>query len=66
MQVRAMSEPDRGKRDAMYRRMQDVMEESGSYIFLTHGVNAALCRDAIKPAITPDGSRLDFANFALA
>jgi hypothetical protein len=42
------------------------MEESGSYIFLTHGVNAALCRDTIKPAITPDGSRLDFANFALA
>jgi peptide/nickel transport system substrate-binding protein len=66
LQVKAMSEADRSKRDAMYRRMQDLMEESGSYIFLTHGVNAALCRDSIKPAITPDGSRLDFANFVPA
>ena len=66
LQVKAMSEPDTTKRGAMYQRMQDLMEESGSYIFLTHGVNAALCRNTIKPAITPDGSRLDFANFGVA
>ena len=46
LQVKAMSELDRAKRDAMYERMQDLMEESGSYIFLTHGVNAALNSNA--------------------
>jgi len=46
--------------------MQDLMEESGSYVFLTHGVNAALCRDTIKPAISPDGQRLLFRQFTAA
>jgi peptide/nickel transport system substrate-binding protein len=66
LHVKAMSEADRGKRDAMYKRMQDLMEASGSYIFITHGVNAALCRDSIKPAITPDGQRLLFRQFSAA
>ncbi|MBI1777976.1 MAG: twin-arginine translocation signal domain-containing protein [Proteobacteria bacterium] len=66
LHVKAMSEPDRGKRDVMYKRMQDLMEESGAYVFLTHGVNAALCRDTVKPAITPDGQRLLFTKFTAA
>jgi peptide/nickel transport system substrate-binding protein len=39
---KAVGELDDKKRDAMYRRMQNLMEESGSYLFLTHGVNAVL------------------------
>jgi peptide/nickel transport system substrate-binding protein len=62
----AKSEADPTKRGAMYRRMQDLMEESGSYVFLTHGVNASISRDTIKPALTPDGLRQIFRDYALA
>jgi len=37
-----MVETDRAVRDRIYRRMQDLMEESGAYVFLTHEVNAAV------------------------
>jgi peptide/nickel transport system substrate-binding protein len=39
----------------MYREMQDIMEESGAYRFITHEVNAVLYRDFIEPAVRPDG-----------
>ncbi len=53
---RAMVELDPAKRDVMYKRMQDLMEESGSYRFITHEANPALYRDTITPAVMPDGS----------
>ena len=61
----AMRELDPAKRDVMYRRMQDLMEESGSYRFLTNGLNVALCRDTVEPAISPSGTPL-FHMFAPA
>ncbi len=51
----ALSETDLDRRDEMYRRMQDLMEESGGYRFLTHGVTANLFDEAILPATRPDG-----------
>ena len=51
----AMVETDPAVRDRMYRRMQDLMEESGAYVFLTHEVNAAVYRDTLAPALLPDG-----------
>jgi len=51
----AMVATDPAERDRMYRRMQDLMEESAAYVFLTHEVNAAVCRDTIAPALLPDG-----------
>ena len=50
-----MSEGDLKKRDAMYRRMQDIMEESGAYLFLTHEAVPVVFRKSIKPAFRPDG-----------
>ena len=47
-------ELDAAKRNAILTRMQDLMEESGAYIFLTHGVNAALNNQRIVPASAPD------------
>jgi peptide/nickel transport system substrate-binding protein len=61
-----VAELDNKKRDALYRRMQDLMEESGSYIFLTHGVNAVLYRDTLKPSLSPDAQRFQFRDFELA
>ncbi|MCC2664545.1 MAG: family 5 extracellular solute-binding protein [Geminicoccaceae bacterium] len=52
----AMVETDPARRARMYRRMQDLMEESGAYVFLTHEVNAELCRDAVAPALLPDAT----------
>ena len=51
----ALSETDPDRRDEMYQRMQDLMEESGAYRFLTHGVTANLYADSIVPATRPDG-----------
>jgi peptide/nickel transport system substrate-binding protein len=52
---KALVEMDPQKRDAMYKRMQNLMEESGSYVFLTHEVVGVLYRDTIVPAMWPDG-----------
>ena len=51
----AMVELDPEKRDVMYKRMQDLMEESGAYRFITHEATPALYRDTIVPAVQPDG-----------
>jgi peptide/nickel transport system substrate-binding protein len=47
---------DQAKRDAIYKHMQDLMDESGSYIFLTHEVKGCLFRKTVAPGLTPDGS----------
>ena len=54
----AVVELDRAKRRRMYVRMQDLMEQSGCYIFLTHEVQGVLSRDATVPALMPDGRAL--------
>jgi peptide/nickel transport system substrate-binding protein len=50
-----LAERDDAKRDVGYKHMQDLMEGSGAYVFITHGVNAALYSDKIAPATLPDG-----------
>jgi peptide/nickel transport system substrate-binding protein len=52
---KAAVEPDKQKRDEMYRRMQDLMEESGAYLFVTHEGNPVIYRNTIVPAMRPDG-----------
>lgn len=51
----AQAESDYAKRDAMYRKAQDLMEETGAYKFLTHEATPVIYRNAIKPALRPDG-----------
>ena len=55
---KAISETDRDKRCAMYREMQDLMEESGAYRFITHEANPVLFAKSIAPALRPDGMPL--------
>ena len=52
---KALVEKDVAKRDEMYKRMQDLMEESGAYIFLTHEANAAIYRADLSPSTEPQG-----------
>lgn len=51
----AQSESDLSKRDAMYQRAQDLMEESGAYKFITHEATPNIYRNTIVPALRPDG-----------
>jgi peptide/nickel transport system substrate-binding protein len=45
-------------RNRMYQRMQDIMEESGCYRFVSNGVMPQIVRNTIRPAFTPDGYAL--------
>jgi peptide/nickel transport system substrate-binding protein len=62
---RALVELDPEKRHDMYVRMQELMEDSGAYVFLTHELTAAIYRDHIDPGLLPDGT-VRFAEFRLA
>jgi peptide/nickel transport system substrate-binding protein len=54
----AVRETDPAKRHEMYKEMQDIMEESGAYRFITHEVNAVMYRNFLKPAVRADGIAL--------
>ena len=51
----ALAITDEAKRDRMYQRMQDLMEESGCYRFISNGVMPNIIRKSIRPAFSPDG-----------
>ncbi len=51
----AMATTVEAERSRMYQRMQDIMEESGCYRFISNGVMPQIVRKTIKPAFTPDG-----------
>lgn len=53
--LQAMAEPDQAKRNTMYQKMQDLMEQSGGFVFLTHETFAAVARQGIKPFLLADG-----------
>jgi peptide/nickel transport system substrate-binding protein len=53
---KALTQLDPAKRADMYVRMQDLMEESGDYVFLTHEAVGVLWSDEIVPALRPDGT----------
>lgn len=55
LEAAAKAETDKAKRGEMYQKMQDIMEESGAYRFLTHEATPVIYRNAIKPAMRPDG-----------
>jgi peptide/nickel transport system substrate-binding protein len=55
---KALHEREPGKRDAMYKHMQDLMEESGAYLFITNDATPLIVRNNIIPAILPDGRPL--------
>ncbi len=55
LEAAAKAETDKSKRAEMYRKMQDIMEASGAYRFLTHEATPVIYRNTIKPALRPDG-----------
>ena len=63
LHAKGLIETDPAKRDAIYKRAQDLMEESGCYVFLTHEVVGLMHRDTVNPGLRPNGEPLlkDFA-----
>ena len=55
LEAAAKSEVDNNKRDQMYQRMQDIMENSGAYRFITHEATPVIYSKSINPAFRPDG-----------
>lgn len=58
-----LAEFDVAKRSAYVRRMQDLMEDSGAYVFLTNGMQPALHKDWLAPAVRPDGISMYLPGF---
>ena len=54
----AAKESDQAKRNEMYQNMQDLMEESGAYRFITHEANPVIHSARVVPALRPDGLAL--------
>lgn len=52
---KALSEGDPAKRKTMYNRMEDLMEESGGFIFICHEPFVAIHKTTIAPEILADG-----------
>jgi peptide/nickel transport system substrate-binding protein len=65
LHLKAKSERDTATRAEMYRRMQDLMEQSGQYVFLTHELRAYIHSDTVNAALKPDGEP-DFRKFTPA
>lgn len=55
LEAAAKAETDNDRRDAMYQTMQEMMEASGAYRFITHEATPVIYRNTIKPAFRPDG-----------
>ena len=62
---KGLVELDPSKRDEMYKRMQDLMEDSGAYLFLTHEAVGVASRTNSRPAIMPNGTAI-FTQFKKA
>ncbi len=62
---RALATNDVAERDQIYQRMQNLMEESGCYRFISNGVMPQIFRNTIKPTFSPDGYPM-LRNFQLS
>lgn len=51
----ALASTNESERARMYERMQDLMEESGCYRFVTNGIMPNIFRNSIEPAFRADG-----------
>ncbi|GAB0113539.1 ABC transporter substrate-binding protein [Acidisoma sp. C75] len=60
LQEKALHMKDDTQRGQTYQHMQDLMEESGAYVFITNGASPSIARNTVKPALLPDGQPLLF------
>lgn len=63
LHVEANSITDNDKRQAMYVRMQELLDESASCIWITHGVRDFAYAKWLAPSVLPNGSNWQFRFF---
>ncbi len=51
----ALKETDMDKRASMYNKMQNLMDDSGGFLFIMHPPSVVMYRDTIKPGLYPNG-----------
>lgn len=56
--TKGLAEPDNAKRDAMYQRMQEIMEDTGAYVWITHDPLNYVHSDKIVPDFDTGGEIL--------
>ncbi len=62
---RGLIETDSDERHRIYLRMQEIMENTGAYVWITHESETFVHRDTFEPEISPDG-QMNFRNFTPA
>ncbi len=50
-----LGETDTDKRHDIYVRMQEIMEDTGAYVWLMFPPNGVMYREGLEPVITPNG-----------
>ena len=50
-----LSETDTAKRHDIHVRMQEIMEDTGGYVWLMFPPNGVMYREGLDPVITPNG-----------
>ncbi|RJF94744.1 peptide ABC transporter substrate-binding protein [Oleomonas cavernae] len=63
---KATYELDDKQRTADFIKAQDMLEESGAYVFLTHGSNVWVNHPSLNAALSPDGQWLILRDVAAA
>lgn len=62
LHVDALKESNPQKRATMYHRMQDIMDDSGAFVWILHPTTVLLYRDTLTPGLYPNG-RMKLADF---
>ena len=63
--TQGLAEKDPAKREQIYLRMQEIMEDTGAYVFINHEPEVFAHKASIRPALQPDG-QMNFAGFTAA
>jgi peptide/nickel transport system substrate-binding protein len=51
--AKGVAETDTGKREAIYTRMQEIMDETGAYVYLTHEPEVFIHKSSLSPHFSP-------------
>jgi len=63
--TKALVESDSGKRNTMYLRMQEIMEDTGAYVWICHEPETYIHNTRVKPKTAP-GAEMVFSGFKRA
>lgn len=63
--MEGIAETDPDKRDAIYRRMQEIMENTGAYVWINHEPETFVHRSDVKIHVSPSGE-MNLPNFKRA